>query len=157
MPKPTLRSGSATGDGGVGRPMVMNNVETKEGFGCTTCWPESAVEACRAQTQLQRIAYLIDESHFIVSLLHCAECSQKFLTVFTELVDWMDGEDPQYRTMIPLKEDEVDLLLSAKPPLSESTLNAMAPDRRSLRSDFPKGFEKPRAYWSSGMSVGPHD
>lgn len=125
-------------------------------FGCARCWPEDAALAWEARWALKAIAGLIDESHFIVTLLVCPECTQRFVSIFAETVDWADGEDPQYRTVAPVTESEAAGLVEAGSALSEAQLTALGPDRRSLQRDFPKGGE-PRAYWSTGVRIGPHD
>jgi hypothetical protein len=82
-------------------------------------------------------------------------CSQRFVSVFTETIDWVDGEDPQFWTLLPIIEQEVLSLVQADRHL-EAVLNALGPQRRSLQRDFPKG-EDPTTYWSTGISVGMHD
>ena len=98
---------------------------------------------------------LVDESHFTVIIRSCAKCRQRFVSVFTETIDWADGEDPQFWTVLPITEQEVATLSQAGSVIT-SVLNMLAPQRRSLRRDFPKG-EDPTEYWSSGILVGPHD
>ncbi|HEU4872420.1 MAG TPA: hypothetical protein VFT44_04910 [Pyrinomonadaceae bacterium] len=36
----------------------------------------------------------------------CPSCSQRYLQVTTETVDWKDGEDPIFRTIIPIDDEE---------------------------------------------------
>jgi hypothetical protein len=91
-----------------------------------------------------------------VSLLQCAACSQSFLSVFTETVDFVDGEDPQYWTTLPLTVAEAAELAKQGSAVSEAALNSLGPGRKSLAHDFPKGAER-RTFWTSGMRVGPHD
>jgi len=43
------------------------------------------VEARRA---LDFEAELIDESHVHVAILACGQCGQRFVSVFTETIDW---------------------------------------------------------------------
>jgi hypothetical protein len=127
-----------------------------ESFGCAQCWPESADAAWEAWTRLTTDATLIDELHFIVSLRACSGCKQRFVAVMTETVDWADGEDPQYRTLLPLTPDEAQALASRGSGVSESMLNGLGPGRRSLCADWPKGADK-RIYWHKGIWVGQHD
>ena len=49
-----------------------------------------------ARRALKHEHTLIDESHFSISILRCPECSQRFVSIFTELIDWEDGDDSQY-------------------------------------------------------------
>ncbi|HEX8450842.1 MAG TPA: hypothetical protein VF647_02030 [Longimicrobium sp.] len=99
---------------------------------------------------------LIGESHFIVSLLTCPRCAQRYVSIFTETIDWTDGEDPQYWTLLPITAAEADGLIQRAASLDETTLNALGPERRSLRRDSPKD-KPPRVFWESGILVGPHD
>jgi hypothetical protein len=98
----------------------------------------------------------IDESHFHVMVLRCAGCEQRFVSVFTETIDWEDGEDPQHWTLLPVTREEAARLARSGAAPTEAGLNALGPGRRSLCLSHPKG-EPSRAYWSLGLHVGPHD
>ena len=124
-------------------------------FGCKICWPANADAAWDARKNLRHVDELIDESHFHVTILACTACGQHFISVFTETVDWIDGEDPQYWTVLPLTEPEVDGLLQQRNAISDTTLNALGPGRRSLWRSFPKGMPI-QLLWGSGLFVGPH-
>ncbi|HOB53846.1 MAG TPA: hypothetical protein PK176_13860 [Acidobacteriota bacterium] len=128
------------------------NAET---FGCNRCWPPWASAAWEAFLALSVEAELVDESHFAVAIRACAACGQRFVIVFTELIDWADGEDPQDWTVLPITAAEAAALVKAGAAIVPA-LAALAPRRRSLRREFPKG-RRPRAHWDSGISVGPHD
>lgn len=124
-----------------------------ERFGCAACWPDDPDAAWAARRTLEPAAALVDESHFGVRLQGCPACGQRFLSVFTERVDWADGEDPQHWAALPVTLEEA-VALAAAP--TEAVIGALAPGRRSLRRDFPKGGE-PRCFWDAGMLVRPHD
>lgn len=126
-----------------------------ETFGCAQCWPKSANRAWEAFHFLIIEARLVDESHFTVYIRACPQCRQRFVSVFTETIDWIEGEDPQSWSILPITEVEFKRLSQDGLALP-STLNQLAPHRRSLRGDFPKG-EHLRAYWSSGVFVALHD
>lgn len=123
-----------------------------EAFGCKACWPESADAAWEARATLREPRHLIDESHFHVMILKCPACSQAFVSVFTETIDWADGEDPQYWITLPLTPEEVASLSR----VSEESLNALGQGRRSLAHDYPKG-KAAVSYWRTGVTVGFHD
>jgi len=131
--------------------------KTKRDFGCEFCWPASADEAWEAIFALRPKARLVDQSHFMVSILRCQKCKQSFVSIFTETIDWDDSEDPQYRTVMPVTKAEVSQLskLSVATTIDDA-LDALAPERPSLRRDFPKGKEI-RNYWSRGIIVGFYD
>lgn len=121
-------------------------------FGCPRCWPAAAEAAWEARAGLGSVAGLVDESHLIVTILACKECLQRFLSAFEEEVDWVDGDDPQYWTLLPLTNDEAASLLPPAAAPTTTELNALGSGRRSLRRDYPKGDVK-RVYWATGLTV----
>ncbi|MBM4090244.1 MAG: hypothetical protein FJ276_12605, partial [Planctomycetes bacterium] len=70
----------------------MTKQTDQERFGCQHCWPAKAEAAWDARRGLNKQADLIDESHFHVMILACPRCSQRFVSIFTEMVDWADGD-----------------------------------------------------------------
>lgn len=123
--------------------------------GCAACWPEEADAAWDAHGELTTEARLVDESHFDVALLRCPACGQRFASVFTERIDWVNGEDPQFTVVLPISEAEAAALAAAGEGI-ESALDALGADRRALRHDFP-GDGSPRNFWGTGIVVGWHD
>lgn len=100
---------------------------------------------------------LIDESHFIVSLLQCASCGQRFLDVFTEKIDWIDGDDSQAWMYVPISAQEAALLRSAGAKMNETFLLETKLHRRFLSVVYPSGGEK-RTVWGTGpLVILPHD
>jgi hypothetical protein len=130
-------------------------MQTQE-FGCDLCWPADARAAWGARDGLSRLKELIDESHFIVTILACPRCAQRYVSIFTEMIDWEAGNDPQYWTLLPITEGEAEGLIQQGAPPNEMSLNALGRERRSLLRDHPKD-EPPRVFWGSGILVGPHD
>jgi hypothetical protein len=117
--------------------------------------PSEAEAAWTSRLKLEQEVQIVDESHFRVAVLKCRHCSQQFLSVFTETIDWEAGEDPMYWTLLPILESEAKDL-SEGGPVSENRLNSIGPERRSLRHDFPKNEPK-TTYWDKGVRVGLHD
>ena len=76
--------------------------------------------------------------------------------VFAETVDWVDSEDPQYWSVLPITAAEAADLVQRREALTDADLDSLGPDRRCLHRDFPKQQE-PRCYWGTGMRAGPHD
>jgi hypothetical protein len=134
----------------------MMNDSSINVFGCEQCWPSSADAAWKARDGLIHTAELIDESHFHVMILACPQCGQQFLSVFTEMIDWVNGDDAQYWQVMPITEREATALTSRGSALTEIEINAVAPGRQSLLRDYPTG-EGPREFWGTGITVGPHD
>jgi hypothetical protein len=82
-----------------------------------------------------------DESHWSRCLLKCRECGQLYFYEFYEIIDWEDGEDPQYWTYIPVEsEAEIETLKKTSP----IELLEFLP---RLRIDFPKGAKVPSVGW----------
>jgi hypothetical protein len=123
--------------------------------GCDKCWSSEASDAWSAVTSTPIETHLIDESHYIVSIRACPSCSQRYLQVTTEVVDWDDGEDPIYRTIIPVNNAER-ARLTISESLDTSIIEAIGVRRRSLRYAWPKG-QDPSTYWSTGVHVDVHD
>ena len=134
----------------------MGDQKPEEEFGCAQCWPPAADAAWAAPGARTRVAELIDESHFAVSILACPRCSQRFVKIFTESIDWADGDDPQYWTLMPITAAEAADLARQQSSLKEADLNALGRGRRSLRRDCPKGVTQ-SIYWGTGIHVGRHD
>lgn len=132
------------------------DVRPRNDFGCERCWPTAAEAAWEVRRTLAHVGELIDESHFHVMILSCSGCAQQFVSVFTESIDWKDGDDSQSWALLPLTEAEVDDLSEQRDSLGETALNRLGPGRRCLIYDHPTG-EAPRVFWSTGMYVGPHD
>jgi hypothetical protein len=128
----------------------------KQDFGCEQCWPSTADAAWEARKGLTHVAELIDESHLHVMILACPSCAQRFISIFTEMIDWIDGDDPQYWQLLPITEAEAADLIRRRDSLTETAFNALGQGRRSLQRDFPKATE-PRLFWGIGIFVGPHD
>jgi hypothetical protein len=134
----------------------MDDDRPRENFGCEHCWPPAADAAWEARSALGVASELIDESHFHVMILTCPRCSQRFLSVFTETIDWEDGEDPQYWTLLPVTDAEAAGVLWQRESLTESMFETLGPSRRCLRRAHPKGAG-PTVFWGKGISVGLHD
>jgi len=116
-------------------------------FGCPNCFgddPEAAHEH-----GLDTVSRLIDDSHFIVSLRRCPDCRQDFVTIFTEFVDWADGDDPQYRDIMPLTPEEAVTLAAMGEQVDLDWLERIGRDRWRLCMNYPKGGKK-RCLWAEG-------
>jgi hypothetical protein len=126
-------------------------------FGCSECWPDSADRAWMARRILKHETDLVDESHFHVMIVACGSCGQRFVSVFTEIVDWADADDSQFWQHMPLTQDESGKLAAVEEERIEDSLQSIGSDRRSLKHDYAKGFAKPIDYWGTGITVGYHD
>lgn len=122
-------------------------------FGCGVCWPESAPDAYEASRGLEIVDMLVDESHYILQTRRCRACGQAYVHVFTERIDWVDGDDPCTRSRMPVTAAEV-FQLRASP--TEATVAALAPQRRYLFYVWEKGAA-PEMRWMTRLSVPMHD
>jgi hypothetical protein len=123
--------------------------------GCATCMPDSATAAWQAKDALEHLQMPVDDSHFIVNLCRCTKCGQHFVTVFTEMIDWYEGDDAQHRVLLPIDPAEYRALASLGQAITSQVLEMLGPTRRSLHMDHPTGGSK-KFYWSTGLRVGPH-
>lgn len=90
---------------------------------------------------LETIETYLDDSHERRCLLKCRECGQLYFYEFLEFVDYANGEDPQYRTYIPVTSAEDAATLSDLPA---SNLAQCSP---AVHSDWPKGQDRPKVFW----------
>lgn len=120
-------------------------------FGCPQCYGDDAEHAwAYYEDGLVVERELVGEPHFIVQLRRCAECGQRFVWVFTEAVDWEDGEDAQHRSIVPLSEDECQALENLGGRVEAESLAALGAGRRYLVTDWPSGAQRSTIDWSTG-------
>ncbi len=81
-----------------------------------------------------------EESHHSRRLVRCKECGQLYLKEFFEEIDWVDGDDPQYVTYIPVR-DEREAEEIDKVGIWE--FQTFSP---RINRDYPKGKPK-KNYW----------
>lgn len=77
-----------------------------------------------------------DDSHLIRKLKKCKACEQLYFYEFYEWIDWVEGNDPQYRTWIPIRNIEDADALSKLSPMTLLTYSG-------IRSDFPENASMP--------------
>ena len=120
-------------------------------FGCGVCFPPSADAAWTARQGLAQVARLVEEPHVSVWIGACGTCRQRYLSVFTERIDWVNGEDPQDWALMPVTEEEAAALVGGV------SAGEIGVGRRCLRAYHPSD-EGMRVFWSVGPAViGPHD
>jgi hypothetical protein len=134
----------------------MMHFSSIKGAGCKHCWPSAADAAWKARDGLTLTDELIDESHYHVMIRACPQCGQRFLSVFTEMIDWANGDDAQYWSVVPITKSEAAELTRRGSALTEIEINAVGSNRRSLLRSYPTG-EGPCEFWGTGITVGPHD
>lgn len=113
------------------------------------CIADDGLAAKAAIRKARHVVTLVDESHFMASILQCVRCGQRFLTLFCEQVDWADSDDPQTWLAVPVSEEEARMLQAANVAADEDAILAIvANDRRFLYHDMPKG-EADRLEWKT--------
>ena len=89
----------------------------------------------------KRLKTFTDESHLFRYLLKCRKCGQLFFYEFYEVIDWENGNDPQYTTYIPVEtEDEIEAL-------KKSSIFELLLFEPRLQNDFPKEAKNPTVRW----------
>lgn len=124
--------------------------------GCEKCWPDDAAAAWDARGQLKGLETIIDDAHLIVRRLACEACGQTFVSIMTETIDWVDGEDPQHWVSMPLTPDESARLVAAGEDGFHTALGGLERGRRALHHDAPKGSAA-MSDWGRGISIARHD
>ena len=102
-------------------------------FGCDKCCNDDAFTSWKHGRNLT--ATLVDDPHFSLTITKCPDCNQKFLKVFTEIVDWVDGDDSQYWDLLPLSDDEAAEIERAGKDVSHEYIMEISEDRRHLKRD----------------------
>ncbi|WP_233860066.1 hypothetical protein [Paraburkholderia sp. HD33-4] len=136
--------------------MTETTHDSMELTGCDHCWPASAEAAWERPSGLRELDRWVDESHFVVRGLQCFRCSRRFISVFTESIDWTNGDDTQSWTTVPVTADEFAWVGAVVPSSIEAALRVVPSQRRTLRRDHPSGRDA-QISWTSGVAVGSHD
>jgi hypothetical protein len=126
-------------------------------YGCERCFQASADSAAEFRRNFTQVAQLVDESHFTVRVLECPRCGQRSVSVFTETIDWIGGDDAQYWSLLPLTQAESERLIAQGENVDVRGIESLGRKRRFLQIDFPTGKPK-RVVWAEGwLLIGPHD
>lgn len=106
-------------------------------------WQKEQVtsEDLQLSSRLEIIKTFEDDSHLKRHLLRCRDCGQLYFYEFYEWIDWVGGNDPQYRTFLPIKSEEEANKLAKMTP---SELLQWYP---RLQYDWPADAERPSIRW----------
>lgn len=116
--------------------------------GCPQCFGTDAEGAWDNCGRLTVDAAVVDESHFMIQLRRLPGCSQRFVWIFTEVVDWRGGEDAQYRQILPVTETEARLTAQQGAGVDLGYLRSLGRGRRFLNVDWPSDDPKATVSWS---------
>lgn len=120
--------------------------------GCTNCGGQDAMAAW-ASLHARHVASPVREPHFEIELKRCT-CGQAWVVVFTERVDFRDGDDVQTWLAVPVTPDEAKVLSTCEPSRVPGGVAELGRDRRFLmRSTFSHQI----AWRESGFAIPPHD
>lgn len=126
---------------------------------CACHHPDPALAAEHVR-RAAHLLTLVDESHHILTLRRCS-CGQRWLTIFTELIDWSSGDDSQARVYAPLTDAEADDLarftILDPARLALADLPGLAAPRRFLLMLYPRGGEKSWSWREGSVPDLPHD
>jgi hypothetical protein len=75
----------------------------RQGGDFTQCHLWQAQTIPESKLRLRVVKTLVDDSHDVRSIKKCRDCGQLYLYEFHEEIDWINGEDPQYRSLTPLR------------------------------------------------------
>ncbi len=99
-------------------------------------WKNGDPSMDQLRTDLITIKTYEDDSDLIRELKKCRVCGQLYFYEFYEWTDWEGGNDPQYRTWIPVQD------ISDADTINE--LSSMELLRFSgIRSDYPSSAKRP--------------
>lgn len=116
--------------------------------------------AAAAIRRAERIAQLVDDSHFIVSIAQCRVpgCGQRHITMFCECVDWADSDDPQSWVAAPISEAEAAQLQSTDVAADENRILAiLSTPRRFLFRNMPKSAPETIEWKHGPVFIPGHD
>jgi len=88
-----------------------------------------------------------EDTHHRRALLRCKSCGQLYLYEFYEWIDWEGGNDPQYRTWIPVESRE------EAEELNKADYIGLLKFSPRLQSDLPKDAHWPKVFWVRGGSL----
>ena len=94
-----------------------------------------------AAVRFEPVATYDDTNHWSRALLKCRECGQLYFYEFYEEIDHAGGEDPQYRSYIPVTDEEDAAKLAKMMPFELLTFTPR------LQTDFPREAKHPGVCW----------
>ena len=100
---------------------------------------------------------LVDDSHFMVSIVECPKCGQRWVRIMTELVDWGEGNDSQARVLAPLTPEEAKQLAGFGSQITEQLLTEVVSDRKHLVSSSPRSGGRGVGWIEGPLTILPHD
>jgi hypothetical protein len=126
-----------------------------EKFGCAKCWSPDGHKAYKAVTSLPIEFHLIDKTIITVNILACPCCSQRFIHITEDIVNWRDGYDATFIKFMPINDKELAWLTSCS-NLDVRSIQNVGKDRPTLKCDWFIGIE-PELHWNIGFGAIQYD
>jgi hypothetical protein len=132
------------------------NVPT-EIFGCKRCGAESAEAVAEYRNQFSLVAELVERSHFGLSILECPTCNQHWIYIFTETIDWTDGDDALFLTLLPITKSESDELQAQRANVDTKRIEQIGLNRRYLQINHPTRAGKKTCWGYGPLFIDPNN
>jgi hypothetical protein len=117
---------------------------------CARCSSDDAATAWDAMCT-RHVQSLVEESHFGIQIVAC-RCTQHFVKVFTERIDWKEGNDDQDWLVFPVSPAEVARLQACAENHLVSLVGELGRGQRFLV------HSNSNSWWrNEGFMIGPHD
>jgi hypothetical protein len=139
----------------VKREQVVLAMTAAPSVGCPQCFQAAPETVWQSRRAFRQVAEVIAESHFHVLVLECPACGQRSVSIFSEAIDWANGDDAQFWRLAPLTVEESQRLIAGGGRTCIPAIMAMASDRRHLAVDHPTERECTFA-WSAFLFIEPH-
>jgi hypothetical protein len=123
--------------------------------GCLACFATNVDQAWKSSQAFTQVAVLLDESHCRLRLLACPRCGQRSVSVFTEMISWIDGDDDQRWMLVPISENEARQLTDMGEAAIAALPALIGASRQHVLVEHPGGGPK-TIVWSKFFWVGPH-
>jgi hypothetical protein len=117
---------------------------------CLHCCSDDALCVWAAMRAVH-LSTLVDESHFSIQLIAC-RCGQRFVKVFTERIDWQNGDDDQTWLVFAVLPAEAEQLQASSEAELHRRVTALGRGRRFLVHCNSGTWWQP-----NGFMIGPHD
>lgn len=122
---------------------------------CLCSLEETDFDALR--DSLAPVEVLIQESHYSVRILACPDCSSRFLSVFSEEIDWVDSEDPMQVSLIRITPEDEARIRTLSPSYGFEALNQLGIVGDLWTKTWPKGKPIIESKGNGALFVYPHD
>ena len=117
--------------------------------GCSECSSDDAETAYGANRNGPGKVVLVDESHHRISVDVCPACGQRWVVMMCEEIDWQRGEDPIFRSMVPVTADEAKSLIAMGAWASQPDVIRLSAGRRVILMEHPS--DQPLSHrWAVG-------